>query len=283
MIGQKVNKGDSCHASVSNNQKRKQKHAAESGRHYSNLKPAKKCTKLQITEVSHKEKFFNKLNKTRHRYLKSPGHQQTPKRDSYKVDPSRLLKTSKVRKVTKIIDPEVIKTHRYLKRAALSGNNMGKINRNRQTGEDKPEDSDEEKHKLKKQHKDLRVKSKSSKSRQAKKVDIDPEEFKRQIEAAFNTIKKRDSSKPLEQEEIRKHLAAIGASVSDRSIPKNLKKNANTRKTPQTGARRAPETGGPEDGEPEGTDNRGTGWAPNAAPPPRGRERTTKERELRPV
>ena len=102
-------------------------------------------------------------------------------------------------------DLKVDKNHKVLKRAALSGNNMGRRN-----DKDMSENSDEERESRKNQHKDLNKKCKSSKSWQVKRGDIDPIAFSHQIELAFTAIKNRQSNKPLKPEEVQKHLNAIG-------------------------------------------------------------------------
>ena len=136
LVGRKINKGNSC-ASVS--QKRKHTHAVKCGRHYQKLKPLKKCNKLQKTEVSHTNKSSERPYILRHRNIKSSGHGILPKRDPNKIKESRLLNLSKVRQPVKANDIKVDKIHKVLKRAALSGNKMGRRN-----DKDMSENSDEE-------------------------------------------------------------------------------------------------------------------------------------------
>ena len=218
LIGRKINKGNSC-ASVS--QKRKHTHAVKCGRHRQKVKPHRKCNKLQKTEVSHTNKSSERPYILRHRNIKSSGHGILPKRDPNKIKESRLPNLSKVRQPMKTNDLKVDKIHKDLKRAALSGNKIWRRN-----DKDMSENSNEERERRKNQPKNLKQKSKSSKSWQVKRGDIDPVAFSHQIELAFTAIKNRQSNKPLKPEEVQKHLNAIGASVSNKRAPRRPKKNS---------------------------------------------------------
>ena len=253
LIGQNINKGDSSRASVS--QKRKHKHAVKRGRHLLKLKTLKTSTKLQITEVSHKRQSLKRLYILRHRYLKSIGHEISHERDPHKINQSRLLKPSKVRKLKTVTGPKVSKSRKCLKRLALSGNKMSRRN-----DKDMSENSDEERERRKNQPKNLKQKPKSSKSWQVKRGDIDPVAFSHQIELAFTAIKNRQSNKPLKPEEVQKHLNAIGVSVRNKRAPRRPKKNS-SKALPSAGPE-VRESVVPKGKAPEGTTNHGTGRAP---------------------
>ena len=238
LIGRKINKGNSC-ASVS--QKRKQKHAVKCGRHFQKLNPLKKFYKLHKTEVSHTYKTPVKPLILRRRNINSLGHGVSPNRDPNKIK-GRLPKSSKVRQQLKANDLKIQVNHRVVKREALSGHNMSRRN-------EKSENSDEERERNKKQHKDLKKRSKNS--GEAKLWDVDPVAFSREIEQAFTSIKNRESNKPLSREEALKHMEAINASISDNR----------TRRRPKKKSSKVPEMAKPEGQEnrvPEGTAGNGT-------------------------
>jgi len=208
LIGLKINKGNSC---VSVSQKRKQTHAVKCGSLQQKLKPFRKCIKLRKKEVSHTNIPPIRPYILRHKNIKSPGHGFP--RDHKQPRVSRLLNPSKVRQPAKTNDLKVDKNHKVLKRAALSGNNMS-------------ENSDEEREKLKDQHKCLRTVSKSSSRWPVNRGHIDPVAFSNQIKLTFAALKKRPSNLPLKPEEVQKHLNAIGATASKRGTSKRQKKNS---------------------------------------------------------
>ena len=237
LIGLKINKGNSC---VSVSQKLKQTHAVKCGSPQQKPKPFKKCIKLHKTEVSHTNIPPIRPHIFRHNF-KSPGH-GIP-RDHTQPRPSRPLNPSKVRQPSKTNDLRVDKNHKALKRAALSGNNMS-------------ENSDEEREKLKDQHKCLRTVSKSSSRWPVNRGHIDPVAFSNQIKLTFAALKKRPSNLPLKPEEVQKHLNAIGATASKRGTSKRQKKNSS--KVLPSADQECHESVAPEDQEPEGTTNHGT-------------------------
>jgi hypothetical protein len=174
------------------------------------------------------------------------------KRVPTKIRDSRLPNLSKVRQPVTTNDLKTDKNHKVIKSIALSGINMSKRN-----DKDMSEDSDEERERQKKQHKDLKKPRKSSNSWPVKRGDIDPVAFSHQIELAFAAIKNRQSSKPLNPEEVQNHLNAIGATVSNRGAFRRLKKNSS--KVPPPKGPEVQESVAPEGQTPEGTTNHGTG------------------------
>ena len=118
------------------------------------------------------------------------------------------------------------------------------------------ENSDEERERLKNQHKCLRTKSKSSKSWPVKRGDIDPAAFSNQIELTFAALKKQPIDTPLKPEEVQKHLNAIVATVSKRGASKRQKKTSSN--ILPSADPEGHESVAPEDQEPEGTTNHGT-------------------------
>ena len=124
------------------------------GRLHQQIKPFRKCCKLQKTEVSHTNKSPTRSYILRHRYIKSPGHGISLKRDPNKIRDSWLPNLSKVRQPVKTNDLKADKNHKVLKGVALSGINMGKPN-----DKDMSENSDEERERQKNQHKNLNKKA----------------------------------------------------------------------------------------------------------------------------
>ena len=118
-----------------------------------------------------------------------------------------------------------------------------------------PDKSDDEKERHQKQSKDPKKKPKSTKSKKAKLSKL-WDSNGHEVEMAYNSIKNRKSKKPLSPKEIRKHLDAISASVSELGALRRQKKNSS--KVQPASGKGVRESMEPEGNVPEGTTNRGT-------------------------
>ena len=217
LIGQKQNKGDSCFScpvSVSSNHKSKHRHAVKS--HCRNLK----CNSLQNTEVSHMKELPVNFCKLRHQYLDSPGQKSIHQLKTCDDKPSWLHPWIKVRNLTKVCYLIISKITRFLKSEAFTGYIMAKTNKNPEKGGEKSNERG---------HKDLGKSSKSSKksaSKTAKQDVVNPENFKDQLAAVIKTVKKRSSSKTVENVELSKHLSAIQGTMNKSPAPRKEKKKS---------------------------------------------------------
>ena len=222
LIGQKVNNGDSCFTSVSSNHKSKHRHADNSYCQILTSQPTTKYDSLHNTEVSQDNKSSDKHNKLKRQNLKPLGNKSTPLLKSSDERPSWLLSKDKVRKLTNVLYLKTKNTVRHirsLKRKVLTGTSMGKVSKKPGDGDEKSNENEGEKPQ-EKGHKDLRKRVKKSKPKSAKQDVVNPYNLKEQIAGVIKTIDKRSSSKTLEDEEVRKHMEAIQASVNKSSGPR---------------------------------------------------------------
>ena len=156
LIGQKVNKGNSCCASVSSEQKSKHRHADNTCRNILTTRIIRFTTEydtLQITEVSQAKKSSDTPNKLKRHYLKLLGKTSTPELIFTNDRPSWPLPDKKVRKVTNVpylYSRKSIEQKRNLTHRVFTGTTMGKTNK-------KPKDdhTDDEKPR-ERGHKDLK-------------------------------------------------------------------------------------------------------------------------------
>ena len=207
------------------------------GRHYRRLKLLYKCYKIQKTEVSHTDKTPVKPHLLRYIKIKLLGHGILPNRAPSKTKVNRLLNQDKVADHLKLRKKGRVLTH-----SVISGSKMST-----KDGANMPDKNDDEKERHKKQSKDRNKKPGSSKSKKAKLSklwEIDPEAFRHEVEMAYKSIKNRKGKRPLSQKEIRKHLDAISASMSELAALRGQKKKS-LKSHPAT----------------EGTTNRGTNSA----------------------
>ena len=251
LIGQKVNKGNSCCTSVSSKQKSKHRHADNTCRNILTTRITTEFTTdydtLQITEVSQVKKFSDTPNKLKlkHHHLRLPGKTSTSELNFTNDRPIWPLPDKKVRKVTNVpylYSRKSIEQKRNLTHRVFTGTTMGKTNK-------KPKDDDTDDEKPRERgHKDLKKWAKKSKPQkgesQPNKEGIKPFDLKKSIAGALKTIDKRKSTGSLEDREVQKHLEAITATVSKSTGP--------TRRSPRKLKR--PQITAPEKSAPKVTD-----------------------------
>ena len=192
--------------------------------------------------MSHTEKTFVRLYLLKYIENNLLGHGITPNRAPSKTKINQLLNQDKVRHNQITDHLKLGKKGRVLTRSVISGSKMST-----KDGANMPDKNDDEKERHKKQSKDRNKKPGSSKSKKAKLSklwEIDPEAFRHEVEMAYKSIKNRKGKRPLSQKEIRKHLDAISASVSELAALRGQKKKS-LKSHPAT----------------EGTTNRGTNSA----------------------
>ena len=177
LIGQKVNKGNSCCASVSSEQKSKHRHADNTCHRNSTKKFAKLSDKLHKTEVKWVKKSINKLKKLKRQHLKSIGNLSALEQFSMNERPTWPASEIKVRKETDVPYLKFGKNTQHkisTIRKSFVGSKMVRTHK-RPNNDD---ESDEEKPK-ERGHKDLKTRAKKSRS---KKDEKDENEDKRSRE-----------------------------------------------------------------------------------------------------
>ena len=141
LIGQKVNKGNSCCASVSSEQKSKHRNADNTCRQILTTRIIRFTTEydiLQISEVSQVKKSSDTSNKLKRHHLKLLGKTSTPELTLTNDRPSWPLPEKKVRKVTNVpylYFRKSIEQKRNLTHRVFTGTTMGRTNK-------KPNDDD---------------------------------------------------------------------------------------------------------------------------------------------
>ena len=230
MIGQKVNNGDSCCASVSYDQKSKYWHAVNTCNRNLTKRFTKSNKNSSEMEVRRFKKSFKLLKKLK-RHLKLIGNLNAAEQHLMYEHPNWSATEIKVRKVTKVpylILDNIIQQNIRRTQKSLVGPKMPKshkrANNGKESDNEKPRDRG---------HKDLKTKSKSSRHRRDEKEekedekakdpkestpknigDIKSHELEKSIAGAQRTIDKRKGKGSLEETEVQKHRDAINATVS---------------------------------------------------------------------